>query len=147
MSFISDTEVVKKLGNLKAVTNDKIDPHFPAAKRDVTGLISNDTYDEYEAKATTDEDRVIISNAEAYFVLSYLLPSINISSSGDGIKRATGYNESRQENLSKAELDSYIETYRDTAERLLSPYRKLNDSTGDEVSDSVSTTHLKLISI
>lgn len=145
--FLTSAGLCKKLGNLKQTEDEKIEVHFVAAKDDVIGIIGQVKYTEMLAASATDKDRIRIATAESYFVLSYTLPSINLSSSGDGIKSATGYGESRQNNLSQSELAMLIDNFRNTAERLLSNYREKKDITGDENPDIVSTAHLKLISI
>lgn len=124
---------VRELGNLPNLDQGKITPHFPIAKDDVLDIVGQETYDKIFAMTDTytqdDYDRV--QTAEVYFVLKYLIPSLNIESTGAGVTKATGFGDSRKENLSEFELEKLIERYESNAVKILKRYSKTIDQDED----------------
>lgn len=85
---------------------------------------------------------MIIKNvltAEARFVLYYLIPGLNISTSGDGITKARGIGDGRKENISELDVNTIIQRHKDQAEKLLKPYAKTVDNDADESPDILIT--------
>jgi hypothetical protein len=145
--FLSNNALVKSLGNIQQTDESKINPHYTAAKDDVVDIIGKEKYDELVAADADDTDMMRVARAESYFVLSYCLPSLNLSSSGDGLKKATGFGDSRSENLSESEIQLIIERLRNSAERILSRYRLKKDTDEDGKADILTTAHVKFVGL
>lgn len=136
---------VKTLGNIASVDDAKIEAHFLPAQNDVIEIIGQTNYDKYIAseEATDEADKEKITLAEAYFVLAYAFPAINTVTGGTGIKRASGFNDSRQENMSENEMQSRCDEYRRNAVKLLGKYKPVVDNDEDGNPDILITPHLK----
>ena len=130
---------VQSVGNLPKVSQGTIETFFPEAKRDVVDRISQETYDEKFALGDTDDDFLRIQTAEARFVLCYLIPAINISSSGDGITKAQGFGDGRKEIMSEADINLMVSRHKELAEKILKDYAKLVDVDEDEDPDILIT--------
>lgn len=150
MNFITSTSTVGKIGNIQKVAEDfpdKITIHLPNAQTDVVDIIGQDKYDEMFAKAEDDEDRVRIANAESYFALCYIVPAINNESAGAGITKSTGFGDGRKENLSEFDINSIIDRYRATANKILSKYALVVDNDEDEFTDLVRAGAISMVNI
>ena len=151
IKYIVTVELVKQLGNLSNVDDDKINIHFPQAKKDTIGIIGKTKYDSYADPENDteeiDEDKLIIARGEAYFVLSYCVRSLNIVSSGAGIIKTTGFNEGKSENLSQYEIERMESHYRAEAERMLNPYKVITDSNSDGNDEICNAGNTKFIAI
>ena len=147
MDYFATYDSVTTLGNLVKVAEEKFSPHFFTAQIDVVKAITKEKYEEVLAEVDTDDYKKI-QTAEGYLVLSYAIPFINISSSGDGITKATGYNDSRREILNERDIETIVDRCRDNAEKILQEFRPaLIDSDEDENNDYVSTADVKMIAI
>jgi len=138
MDFITSVETVGNVGNLKKIVQDapaKISQFLPNSKADVIDIIGEAKYAEIFALNADDEDRVKIANAESYFALCYIIPSINNESAGAGVTKSTGFGDGRKENLSESDIDSIIERYRATANKILSKYALELDNDEDDKPD------------
>lgn len=140
---------VRDLGNLPKVPDPKITPHLQLSKLDVVNVISNETYENIFAKTDPfvqdDYDKLV--TAESYFVLSYLVPAINIESSGSGVTKATGFGDSRKENLSEYDLDKIIARYRDNAMKIIKSYVKEVDADENGALDILVTGSVQMACI
>jgi hypothetical protein len=144
IKYITDVKTIQAVGNIPKVTEDKIKIHMSSAKNDMISLIGATNYELLIPPAdpgghdtSSDVPADDIENAmkaEAYFALSYIVPAINIESSGSGITKATGYNNSRQENLSEYDIETIVNRYRDFATRLISKYiLKIGPDTKEDI--------------
>ncbi len=146
MDNFATIDSVRTLGNLAKVGEDKIDPHFFTAQIDVVKFITEERYEEILGLVDTDDYKKI-QTAESYFVLSYLIPVINTSSTGNGIVKATGTGDGRAEMLSENDVDRIVERYRDTGEKILAEFSPVIDVNEDDANDRVSTPDVKMIAI
>lgn len=138
MPNITNIETIAKIGNLQTLAADnpeKIEIHLLSAKTDVIDIISNDKYEEIEALDEDDEDRLQVANAEAYLALCYIIPAVNIESSGSGVTKSTGFGDGRKENLSELDINSIIDRYRATANKILSKFAPKIDDDEDDSPD------------
>ncbi len=148
MSYFITYEDVQQIGLLgDKVKQAVIEPFFPEAKADVIDRIGTAKYDEIYAKGADDEDYKIIKTAEARFVLYYLVPGLNISTSGDGITKARGIGDGRKENISELDIDTIIQRHKEQAEKLLKPYAKTVDNDADDSPDILITPGLSFAAI
>ncbi len=122
MANITNIEQIKLIGNLTKVADDKIKCHLAAAKSDAVDIIGIDKYTELSALEETNEDKILAGSGEARLALCYIMPAINIVSSGMGITRSTGFNDTRVENLSETELENMIERYKREALNILNKF-------------------------
>lgn len=150
MDYITTSNIIGKIGNIEKVVTDypdKITIHMPNAKTDVIDIIGQDKYDEIFVKEEDDEDRVKIANAESYFALCYIVPAINNESAGAGITKSTGFGDGRKENLSEFDINSIIERYRATANKILSKYALAVDNDEDDNPDLVRAGSISMTAI
>lgn len=147
MDKFATIDSVRKLGNIAKVDEAKIEPHFFTAQIDVVKFITKEKYEEILGLGEEDDDYKKILTAESYFVLSYLIPVINVSSTGQGIVKATGTGDGRAEMLSENDVDRIVERYRDTAETLLQEFSPKLDADEDGANDRVSTPNVKMIAV
>lgn len=140
MSYFATYQDVQRIGNLgNKVEQQIIEAYLPEAKADVTDRIGSAKYDEIYAKGAADDDYKNVLTAEARFVLYYLIPGLNISTSGDGITKARGIGDGRKENISELDVNTIIQRHKDQAEKLLKPYAKTVDNDADEAPDILIT--------
>ena len=85
-------------------------------------LLGKDSYSAYEEKNSDDEDKKVLSKAEALLTLYYAVPVFNIETQGTGIVRSKGWDESRSEMISWNEASQLAEMFRDRAMKLIQPY-------------------------
>ncbi len=150
MANITSIETIAKIGNLQTLAADnpeKIEIHLLSAKTDVIDIVSNDVYEEMLAKDEDDEDRLQVANAEAYLALCYIIPAINIESAGAGVTKSTGFGDGRKENLSESDIESIIDRYRATANKILSKYAPEIDNDGDDSPDIARAGGMSMIVI
>lgn len=122
ITYITDTDTIKLVGNLKLDTDTKIEIHLPAAKNDVINLIGETKYAELVALETTDDNRKLASLGEANFVMAYAAPQLNNVSTGAGFTKAEGFGDGRTEYLNESDIERMIERYRAEAVRLLEKF-------------------------
>lgn len=146
MDNFATIDSVRTLGNITQVDEEKITPHLFTAQIDVTKSITKEKYEEVLAEVDTDDYKKV-QQAESYFVLSYLIPVINISSTGNGIVKSTGTGEGRTEMLSENDVETIIQRYRDNAEKLLQEFIPEVDYDEDDNNDRVSTPNVKMIAV
>lgn len=142
--YIVTFEKVQGKGNLPNVAQATIEEYFPEAKKDVIDIIGQTKYDELYALEADDDDRLNVQAAEAYFVLTYLIPGIAKKSTGDGIIKATGFGDSRSETVSENEVTQMIDRYRATAVKMIKPYALVVDADDDEIADQCIIPGLKM---
>lgn len=148
--FFATYQKVQKIGNLPNVAQEKIEEHIPMAKIDVVDVISEDTYTailEGASDSFTQEDFDKVELAEVYLTLKYLLPALNIESTGSGVTKATGFGDSRKENLSEFDLDKIIGRYQDNAMKILKRYAKTVDVDEDGKQDVVKVQGISMACI
>lgn len=147
--YFTTYELVQKLGNLPKVSQEKIEVHFPMAQYDVVSVIGKDAYEKiYDVGENyTEADKKKLEQAESYMCLKYLLPAINNESTGGGVTKATGFGDSRKENLSEFDLDKIIQRYNDNAMRLLNSYAKSVDTDEDGNEDILKVQGLSMVCI
>jgi hypothetical protein len=147
--YFANYELVQKLGNLPKVSQERIEVHFPMAKIDVLDVIGSDAYEEIFAgtEGYDDSDKAKLEQAESYLTLKYLLPAINIESTGSGATKATGFGDSRKENLSEFDLDRIIQRYDDNAMKILKTYARSVDEDEDEAEDLVRVQGISMVCI
>ena len=142
MSYFATYQDVQNVGNLSKVEQSVIEVYLPEAKADVIDRIGSAKYDEVYALGAENDDYKNIRTAETRFVLYYLIPGLNISTSGDGITKARGVGDSRKENISELDINTIIQRHKDQAEKLLKPYTQLVDNDEDENPDILITPGL-----
>lgn len=123
---ITNIEQIKKEGNLLKVDDEKIQAHLPAAKADVIDVIGEMKYTEIAALADDDDKKILAGSGEAKMALCYILPAINLVSSGMGVTRSTGFQDNRVDNLSEIELQNMIERLKRDAIKILSRFIEVN---------------------
>ena len=116
------------------------------AQLDVLDVIGDEKYEEILADEES-EDYAKLQTAENYLVLKYLLPALNIESTGSGVTKATGFGDSRKENISEFDLDKIINRYESNAMRILKNYAKEVDQDEDGNPDVVSVPGLRMACI
>jgi len=141
--------LVQQLGNLPKVSEEKISVHFPMAKIDVIDVIGQDNYTKLFAVTTpfTAEDKEKLEQAESYLTLKYLIPALNNESTGSGVTKATGFGDSRKENLSEYDLDKLTQRYNDNAMKILSLYKKSVDIDEDGNEDVLKVQGISMACI
>jgi len=148
MSYFITYEDVQKVGNLGSkVAQSVIEVYFPEAKADVIDRIGTAKYDEIYALGVNDDSYKVVRTAEARFALYYLIPQLNISTSGDGITKARGVGDGRKENISELDVNAIIQRHKDQAEKLLKPYTLLVDNDADEYPDILITPGLSFAAL
>jgi hypothetical protein len=112
-------------------------------------VIGKDAYEKiYDVGENyTEADKKKLEQAESYMCLKYLLPAINNESTGGGVTKATGFGDSRKENLSEFDLDKIIQRYNDNAMRLLNSYAKSVDTDEDGNEDILKVQGLSMVCI
>lgn len=145
--YIATAVLVQNLGNFANVKAEKINPHFPLAKKDTIAVIGTDKYTEMLAAEETDEDRAVIASGEAYFVLAYLVRALNNVSSGAGMTKSTGFDKGKTDNMSETDVQSLIEFYRGEAERTLQGFKKMLDTDEDGKDDVCNAGNVKMVAI
>jgi hypothetical protein len=145
--YIVTADLVKKLGNFSNVSAEKIEVHFPQAKRDTKAIIGTENYATYLAKEDGDTDKDLVARGEANFVLSYLVRALNNVSGGSGLTRATGFNDGRSENISGYDTERLITYYRSEAERILNNYKVSTDTDDDDDDDICNAGAIRLVDI
>lgn len=147
--YFANYELVQKLGNLPKVSQERIEVHFPMAKIDVLDVIGSEAYDGILASADdyTALDKSKLEQAESYLTLKYLLPAINIESTGSGATKATGFGDSRKENLSEFDIDRIIQRYSDNAMKILKKYAKSVDADEDGAEDILKVQGISMACI
>jgi hypothetical protein len=140
-------DVVQKVGNLPKVAQATIEEFFPEAKRDVIDRIGQANYDTYFAKGDTDDDFLRIRTAEARYVLCYLIPAVNVSTSGDGITKEQGFGDSRRVVMSEADINLMVDRQRELADKILTPYARLIDLDEDEDNDVIKVPNIGMAAI
>lgn len=141
---ITNIEQIKKEGNLLKVDGEKIQAHLPAAKADVIDVIGADKYSEIAALEDEDEVKILAGSGEAKMALCYILPAINLVSSGMGVTRSTGFQDNRVDNLSETELQNMIERLKRDAIKILSRFIVVN---ADAPSGICNTGLIKMAAI
>ena len=139
--YITNTEAVKLLGNLKNVDNNIIEQFFPQAKMKVVDITGTAQYN--DLKDVNTEDRKLVAMAEGYFILSLTIPTLNIQTGGAGLVQSTGFNESKQSLMSINDVKTLCEDYERQAYDILSKY-KLPDECGKH---KVITESIKMVAI
>ncbi|HMQ98220.1 MAG TPA: hypothetical protein PKE39_04280 [Ignavibacteria bacterium] len=148
MSYFATYEDVQKIGNLgDKVKQAVIEAYLPEAKADVIDRIGEAKYEEIYALGVDDDSYKNVLTAEARFVLYYLIPGLNISTSGDGITKARGVGDGRKENVSELDINTIIQRHKDQAEKLLKPYAKTVDTDEDENPDILITPGLSFAAL
>lgn len=154
--YITNIDTIKNLGNLTAVKEEKITPHLLSAKIKVIDLIGQTNYDllidagnehPNAGNPFTKEDFDKASIGEAYMVVSLLVRPLNTETSGAGITKSTGFNNSKKENLSEMDVDKMIMYYRDESKNTLKAYTKSIDTDLDGKNDQVVVEGIKMTSI
>lgn len=147
--FFATYQKVQKIGNLPNVAQEKIEEHIPMAKIDVVDVISEETYTAIlePSDPYTQDDYDKVELAEVYLTLKYLLPALNIESTGSGVTKATGFGDSRKENLSEFDLDKIIGRYQDNAMKILKRYAKTVDVDEDGKQDVVKVQGISMACI
>lgn len=122
---LTDHQQVRKEGNLpdeSRIQSEKLEVHIETASLEMKELLGKDSYSAYKAKNNDDEDRKVLSKAEAFLTLYYAVPVFNIETQGTGIVRSKGWDESRSEMISWNEASQLAEMFRDRAMKLIQPY-------------------------
>jgi len=145
--FFATNESVKEFGNMPSLDVAKITPFFNGARRDVMDVITKEVYDDIVGYDEDAVEYLDLKEAESYMLLKKLVPVVNISSEGDGITKATGTGDNRQENLSEMDLDRIIERYDGWAMAILKRYIPAADVDEDCSNDSVVTSSVTMIAI
>jgi hypothetical protein len=138
IKYLADTDLIKKLSNLKGIKpadDYKITVHMPTAKQDTIDIIGQEKYDELTGEEADADEKAWCASGEAYFALSYIVPAINIVSSGAGITKSTGFKDSRVENLNENDIEKIIQRYKDLAIKILSKFQKTIDEDAGEDED------------
>jgi len=122
---LTDHQQVRKEGNLpdeSRIQSEKLEVHIETASLEMKELLGKDSYSAYEEKSSDDEDKKVLSKAEALLTLYYAVPVFNIETQGTGIVRSKGWDESRSEMISWNEASQLAEMFRDRAMKLIQPY-------------------------
>ncbi|MBX7047232.1 MAG: hypothetical protein K1X86_15485 [Ignavibacteria bacterium] len=141
------TDTVRNFGNMPQLSDSKIEPFMNGAKRDVQDIITAAKYEEIYGKGEQEPDFLNLQEAESFLLLKKLIRVINISSEGDGISKATGSGDNRQENLSEQDLDNIASNYDEWAMNILKRYIPAADTDGDGSGDYVRTSGITMIAI
>jgi len=72
---------------------------------------------------------------------------LNNESTGAGITKATGFGDSRKENLSEYDVDKIIQRYEDTAMKILQRYAKSVDVDEDGAEDVLKVQGISMACI
>ena len=122
---LTDHQQVRKEGNLpdeSRIQSEKLEVHIETASLEMKELLGKESYSTYEEKSSDDEDKKVLSKAEALLTLYYAVPVMNIETQGTGIVRSKGWDESRSEMISWNEASQLAEMFRDRAMKLIQPY-------------------------
>lgn len=145
--FCKYTDLISE-GNLGKETDENILlPHIQLAHIEIVKLITQDVYDEHFEAGEDDENYIILKKAEANLALSYAVYALNIETQGNGLVRATGFNESRKELLGQSEIEKLSTHFRDIAMDLLNPYIATETSTEETPADQINLGALTLSAI
>jgi len=158
--------MVQQLGNVAQVGEELITVHFPMAQIDMMDVIGQDTYEaillakdesftteddplteQIESITYTPEDYKKLEQAESYLVLKYLIPTLNIESTGSGVTKATGFGDSRKENLSESDLEKITARYENNAMKILEKYVTILDVDEDGDADIINAGSLMMACI
>jgi hypothetical protein len=147
--YFTTYELVQQLGNIPLVPEAKINIHFPMAKLDVLNVIGADNYTAIFGATNpySSEDTDKLALAESYLVLKYLIPAMNTETTGAGVTKATGFGDSRKENLSEYDLEKMIQRYNDNAMKILNQYAKSVDKDEDGNEDILKVQGISMACI
>ena len=157
--YFTTYQEVQVVGNLSEVEQEVIEKQFPSAKRDVLEIIGQTKYDlimeaelvepgdETEENPYTKLDFEQIRLAETYMAIPYVIVTINTVATKDGITKATGFDESRKENLSEFDLNSIEKRFKGWAKNILKTYLETYDPDEDDDDDICLTNDLLIIEI
>lgn len=129
MAVFTTPELVKKEGNVPLTLDDsKILPHISKASSEIKRLIGKELYGLIYSYSTTgagsDEYEMFadLQIAETDLALAYFIPSLNMQTSGDGIMRSKGWDQTRIEFYSHTELKILSDNYRKAAYDIINLY-------------------------
>lgn len=106
MALTNETKIISDL-HLPEKVYDKLAPHLIEAEKRMRELIGNDKYDELEGLGDGEEYNQA-SLAESYLTGFFAFPTLGLRPTDrGGFVRATGMDQSRNELMSKRELDGY----------------------------------------
>ena len=108
---VADAASIKEYTTLEQAA-EKAAKRLPAAEREVRQHVGDDLYDAIAADDTHPQREALIEG-ESLLGIYYALPVMNLTVERTGrVVRATGFNETREESMSKRELDAYRDDLR-----------------------------------
>lgn len=150
MALITKTDLVTKYNlptEFDAQDDKRLDDPLAAAEHQMRELLTDTVYESIEAVKDNpdpgEETRKVnqAKRAEALLTLSYGLPDWNLRvGEQGGVLQSTGWEASRQNFMTGAQLDTYTDHLYHQAVQLISPYIPEPDTTTDEEADDLLDT-------
>lgn len=136
--FILHTDLITE-GNLgKGTSPEVLLPHIETAIIETKLMIGADQFNTIAELTSDKEENIILKKAVTNLALSYAVHAMNIETNGKGIVRATGFNESRNELLSRNEVKDLSEHFKSIATKLFQQFLPVEESTEDNPADEVN---------
>jgi len=110
---------VNAIGKLTDVADERIEAFLPAAKAKVKSQIGTTNYNAYTGGELSADDTETIESAEAYYVLSLLIPALQELKEGKVMTLESRWGEGNEAGKSMSDVLAMADRYRQTAEELL----------------------------
>lgn len=131
MALTNEEKVIEDC-NFPQDIQDKLTVHLKKAELRLRELIGDAKYDELNANSGSQRDQA--AQAESYLTAYYALPFLNLRvTKKGGFVMATGFEQSRNELMSKRELDGYRAGFFRQAMLLIKDFALFNNDDGDEL--------------
>lgn len=142
MAAFTTPELVKNEGNFpSSLAENIILPHINKASAEIRRLIGRELYGLIHSYSTSsansDEYEMFadLQTAETNLALGYFIPSLNMQTSGDGIMRSKGWDQTRIEFYSHTELKILADNYKKAAYDIINLYIPVLPQTDEEDDD------------
>ena len=130
MALTSADQIITDTG-LPADIKTRLASYIGPAEKQMRRLITDAVYDDYSARPADDPDRVRAVQCESFLTCFYAFPFLNLRpTTKGGFVKATGFDQNRNELMSKYELDRYRHEYYKRALALIED--EIDNALGDE---------------
>lgn len=143
MVTFSTPELVKWEGNIPLIIDDLfILPHISKASAEIRRLITPELYNTiltYSNLGTDDDEYKMFLDlqiAETNLSLGYFIPSLNMQTSGNGIMKSKGWDQTRIDLYNQDELKILADGYKKTAYDLINLYIPIIPYANDDDDDN-----------
>ncbi len=143
--MLANVQKMREEGNLPSVVQDgQLTPHRDAASIELKRLLGSELYEDIEGESGEPTDRYTeCSKGEALLAVSKAVWTLNIETSGTGIVRTKGWDESRSDLLSWNEVEQLSEHFRSEAMKLIQPHIPVAEEDTEEAK-SVSAGSMQM---